>query len=141
MQIHCKNIYIAGGIYANALQEYLYSRWYLCICIARISVKQIVFMQSRQCLARVLNSHEQFTWLQVPKALISIAIISIKQNRTEQNFINPDKHGVPFLGHRQTCRPRSDATERGVWSGSTLFAHRNFYQNYDKNENSTLDTP
>ena len=24
------------------------------------------------------------------------------------------------------CRPR------GVWSGSTLFAHRNFYQKYDK---------
>ena len=30
------------------------------------------------------------------------------------------------------CRPRSDAAERGVWSGSTLFAHRNFYQKYDK---------
>ena len=26
------------------------------------------------------------------------------------------------------CRPRSDATERGVWSGSDLFANRNFYQ-------------
>ena len=24
-------------------------------------------------------------------------------------------------------RPRSDAAERGVWSGSSLFAHRNFY--------------
>ena len=30
-------------------------------------------------------------------------------------------------------RPRSDAAERGVWSGSTLFAHRNFYKKYDKN--------
>ena len=39
------------------------------------------------------------------------------------------------------CRPRSDATERGVWSGSTLFAHKNFYQKYDKNEKSTPDTP
>ena len=26
------------------------------------------------------------------------------------------------------CRPRSDATERGVWLGSTLFAYGNFYQ-------------
>ena len=25
------------------------------------------------------------------------------------------------------CRPRSDATERGVWSGSSLFANRNIY--------------
>ena len=39
------------------------------------------------------------------------------------------------------CRPRSDAAERGVWSGSTLFAHRNFYQKYDKNEKSTPDNP
>ena len=30
------------------------------------------------------------------------------------------------------CRPRSDAAERGVWSGSTLFTHRNFYQKYIK---------
>ena len=37
-------------------------------------------------------------------------------------------------------RPRSDAAERGVWSGSTLFAPRNFYQKYDKNEKSTADT-
>ena len=25
------------------------------------------------------------------------------------------------------CRPRSDATERGIWSGSSLFANRNIY--------------
>ena len=26
------------------------------------------------------------------------------------------------------CRPRSEAAEHGVWSGSTLFAYRNFYK-------------
>ena len=35
--------------------------------------------------------------------------------------------------------PQNDAAEHGVWSGSTLFTHRNFYQNYDKNEKSTPD--
>ena len=25
------------------------------------------------------------------------------------------------------CRPRSDAAERGIWSGSSLFANRNIY--------------
>ena len=25
------------------------------------------------------------------------------------------------------CRPRSDAAERGIWTGSILFAYRNFY--------------
>ena len=33
------------------------------------------------------------------------------------------------------CSPRSDATERGVWSVSTLFAYKNFYSKYIKNEN------
>ena len=32
------------------------------------------------------------------------------------------------------CRPRSDAAERGVWLGSTLFAYRNFYQKQNKKE-------
>ena len=32
-------------------------------------------------------------------------------------------------------RPRPDATERGVWSGSPLFAYRMLYQNLNKNEN------
>ena len=39
------------------------------------------------------------------------------------------------------CRPRSDAAERSVWSGSTLFAHMNFHQKHDKNKKSTPDTP
>ena len=32
------------------------------------------------------------------------------------------------------CRPRSDAAERGAWSGSPLFAHRMFYKKLNKNE-------
>ena len=32
------------------------------------------------------------------------------------------------------CRPWSDATERGIWSGSTLFAYRNFYLKWNQNE-------
>ena len=35
------------------------------------------------------------------------------------------------------CKPRTDAAIRGVWSGSSLFAYRRFYQNLDKNEKST----
>ena len=35
------------------------------------------------------------------------------------------------------CRPRSDNTERGVWSESTLFAYRNFYTKQKKNWNGT----
>ena len=41
------------------------------------------------------------------------------------HLINPYKPTVPFLGKQ--CRPRSDAAERGVWSGSPLFAYRIFY--------------
>ena len=39
------------------------------------------------------------------------------------------------------CRPRSDATKLGIWSGSTLFACRNFYLKYNKKEITTPDTP
>ena len=35
------------------------------------------------------------------------------------------------------CRPRSDATERAIWSGSPLFAYRMIYQNLNKNVNTT----
>ena len=45
--------------------------------------------------------------------------------------------GLVFLTHirlashfwdlGKQCRPRSDATECGIWSGSTLFASKNFY--------------
>ena len=38
-------------------------------------------------------------------------------------------------------RPKSDVTERGVWSGSTLFAYRNFYLKQNENEKNTTDTP
>ena len=31
-------------------------------------------------------------------------------------------------------RPRSDATERGVWLEASLFANRNFYPKKNKNE-------
>ena len=34
-----------------------------------------------------------------------------------------------FWDTGKQCRPRSDAAERGVWSGPSLFAYRNFYQN------------
>ena len=39
-----------------------------------------------------------------------------------------------FLIIGKQCSSRSDAAERGAWSGSTLFADRNFYQKYDKKE-------
>ena len=35
------------------------------------------------------------------------------------------------------CRSRSDAAERGVWSGSLLFANRMFYQKLTLSENIT----
>ena len=37
-------------------------------------------------------------------------------------------------------RPRWDAAERGVSSGSTLFAYRNFYKQWNKNEKNTPDS-
>ena len=43
------------------------------------------------------------------------------------------------MGHRQTVQPRSDATERGVWSRSPLFAYKMLldYHNWVKRENTT----
>ena len=42
---------------------------------------------------------------------------------------------MPFFGTLgKQCRPRSDAIERSVWSGSALFANRNFYKKSNKNE-------
>ena len=38
-----------------------------------------------------------------------------------------------FLDLDKQCRPRSDATECGVWSGSPLFAYKMFYENSNKN--------
>ena len=41
------------------------------------------------------------------------------------------------------CKPRPDAAECGIWSGSPMFAYRMFYQNLNKNENydpTTLKT-
>ena len=43
--------------------------------------------------------------------------------------INPLVPGVPYLGPRQAVEDTDqNAVERGVWSGSTLFANMNFYQ-------------
>ena len=39
-----------------------------------------------------------------------------------------------FWDQSKQCRPRSDAAERGVLSGPTLFAYRNFYSKRNKNE-------
>ena len=33
-----------------------------------------------------------------------------------------------FWDIEKQCRPRSDTAERGVWSGSALFANINFYK-------------
>ena len=39
------------------------------------------------------------------------------------------QHGVcPFVGYEQTVQTRSESTERGVWSGSPLFAYSMFNQ-------------
>ena len=39
------------------------------------------------------------------------------------------------------CRPRSDAAERGVWSGSTLFALRSEISTQHDNNKNDSDTP
>ena len=49
---------------------------------------------------------------------------------SQYRWFNPYKPGVPFLGHRQTVQTQI----RRRRTGSILFAHRNFYQKYDKNE-------
>ena len=46
-----------------------------------------------------------------------------------QQDLNPYKPGVPFLGHRQTYSADPDKMPQNA-----LFAHRNFYQKYDKKE-------
>ena len=42
---------------------------------------------------------------------------------------------------RKQCIPRSDATERGVSSGSPLFTYRKFYSKLNKNEKNTIQQP
>ena len=51
-------------------------------------------------------------WLRWGKLCISLTHINVVSQ-----FWDIGKH----------CRPRSDATESGVWSGSSLFANRNIY--------------
>ena len=46
------------------------------------------------------------------KRLVSVVLLSI---------INQCKPSVLFADISKQCRPRSDATHRGVWSGSPLF--------------------
>ena len=45
---------------------------------------------------------------------------------TDQRFndiLTNDTISFEQLGPDKQCRPRSDATERGIWSGSPLFAN------------------
>ena len=42
--------------------------------------------------------------------------------RLSHGFIKPFKDILGHTGLSKQCTPRSDATERGVWSGSALFA-------------------
>ena len=56
---------------------------------------------------------------------------------TSLAIINPKYRIFPKYSDRQAsskqCRPRSDAAERGVWSGSTLFAiHPTISRRYTK---------
>ena len=49
--------------------------------------------------------------------------------------INPYKPSVLFVGHiGKQCRSGSDAAQRGVWSGSALFAYVMLYLNLNSNE-------
>ena len=49
--------------------------------------------------------------------------------------LNPFKTGTHIEDICNQCRPSSDAAKRGVGTGSSLFAHRNFYAKYNKYEN------
>ena len=49
-------------------------------------------------------------------------------------MFNPYEPSISFLGHRQTVQTQ---VRRGVWSGSSLFANRNVYLKYNKNEKDT----
>ena len=45
----------------------------------------------------------------------------------EKWLFNPYKASVQFWDIGKQCRSRSDAAERGVWSGSSLFSYNNIY--------------
>ena len=53
---------------------------------------------------------------------------------------NPFKPSVPKRDIGKQCRPRSDAAERGVWSGSTMFALRSEISTKHDNNNNWPDT-
>ena len=53
---------------------------------------------------------------------------------------NPYTPSIPVLGIGKQCRPRSDAAERGVWSGSSLFANRKSIRNRIKMKTYTRHT-
>ena len=52
-----------------------------------------------------------------------------KRNRTLLTHISLASH---FRDIGKQCRPRLHAAARSVWSGSTLFAHKDFYKNMIK---------
>ena len=49
-------------------------------------------------------------------------------------LVNPYKPSIFLWDIGKQCKTRSDAAERGVWSGSPLFAYRSFFLNLNKNE-------
>ena len=51
--------------------------------------------------------------------------------------LSPYKPSIPFVDIVKQCRPRSDAAELGVWSGSWLFVDRNISSKWK----STPNTP
>ena len=63
-------------------------------------------------------------------------------------WVNIDSSGNPsnqltqinlashFLDIGKQCRPRSNAVECSIWSGSSLFANKNIYSKQNKNENT-----
>ena len=74
----------------------------------------------------------------------SMPIISLKRGYTcihmRYSLVNPYiSLASHFWDIGKQCRPRSDAAERGVWSGYSLFANVNIDSKYNKKWKSTPD--
>ena len=65
---------------------------------------------------------------------VTLVTLKIRPRSTKPIHILTNISLASFLWDKGKLRkPRSDAAERGVWSGSPLFAYRMFYWNFNEN--------
>ena len=63
--------------------------------------------------------------------ICKLGCLSVNRSNSERDVKSSLTHislASHLWGIGKQCRPRSDTAERGVWSGSSLFASMNFYR-------------